>query len=398
MARLQFPDGFLWGAATAAHQVEGNQSNDWTDWERSGKINDGSVSGMAADHWNRYEADLDCARELGHTAHRFSVEWSRIEPQYGSWNADAIRHYQDVVHALKRRGIEPVVTLWHFTNPQWFVAKGGWESKDAPCQFARFAEEVVRALPEVKQWMTLNEPNVYALLSYLVGYWPPEVKQWRRALRVYRMMAEAHRQAYDAIKRIRPDASVGFANNVVDYVPARSHNVLDRFMRSFVDRWYNHWFVRQTVSHLDFIGINHYFRQAVRVKSLREPIATEPRGEPLTDYGWGVCPEAMYHVLIAQARYRKPLLITENGCADATDRLRKRFIADELQEVHRAIGDGADVRGYLHWSLMDNFEWREGFSKRFGLVAVDFKTQQRTVRESARWFATVCRNNGFDTD
>ncbi|MFH0828994.1 MAG: glycoside hydrolase family 1 protein [Candidatus Kerfeldbacteria bacterium] len=393
---LKFPDGFFWGAATSSHQVEGGQSNDWSEWEKLGKVSGGERSGRACDHWNRYTEDFDSAKELGHNAHRLSIEWSRVEPMPGEWNDAALAHYRNVVRALKERSIEPFVTLWHFTNPRWFMKLGGWESPQAPELFTRYAQRVVRALPDVKFWMTLNEPNVYALLSYLVGYWPPEVKQWRRALRVYRTMAEAHRLAYTAIKRANPKSSVGIANSAIDYVPARPSSVLDRWMVRFCDRWYNRWFIERTLNELDFIGVNHYFRQGIRVQSLKHPVVTEPRGEPLTDYGWGICPEAMYKVLTSLGRYRMPLYITENGLADAHDQWRREFIMNELKELYRAISCGVDVRGYFYWSFLDNFEWREGFTKRFGLVEVDFQTQQRTIRPSARWFALVCRSNILD--
>ncbi len=397
MPVLRFPDGFFWGAATSSHQVEGGQHNDWSEWEKTGKVNDGTRSGRAADHWNRYAEDFDIVTTLGHNAHRFSIEWSRIEPQPGQWDEKVLQHYREVVAALRSRSIEPFVTLWHFTNPLWFSAAGGWESAEAPQRFAQYVEKVVRAMPNVKFWMTLNEPNVYALLSYLIGYWPPEVKQWRRAFRVYKVLAEAHRLAFAAIKRANPKASVGVANSVIDYVPARPSSMLDRWMARFCDRWYNRWFIDRTLDTLDFIGVNHYVRQGIRVRSLKQPIITEPRGEQLTDYGWGICAEAMSNIVRSMWRYRKPLYITENGLADARDQWRREFISNELVELHTAISEGVDVRGYLHWSLLDNYEWREGFAMRFGLVAVDFKTQERTVRESAKWFSTVCKNNRLDT-
>jgi beta-glucosidase len=397
MPVLKFPDGFFWGTADSAHQVEGGQHNDWSEWERLGKINDGTVSGNAVERWSRYEADFDIAKSLHQNAHRFSIEWSRIEPEEGTWDESAIRHYQAVVAALRARGIEPFVTLWHYTNPLWFSAAGGWESAHAPRLFARYAERIVRALPDVKFWMTLNEPNVFAYFSYLIGYWPPEVAQLRRALRVHGNLAKAHRAAYAVIKKADPSMHVGFANSVVDYVPLRHSAWFDRMAAGWCDWFGNRWFVERVRKELDYIGVNHYFREAVRFGSLKKPIISEPSGAPKTDYGWGICPEAMGSALRSMWRYRKPLYITENGLADAKDQWRGQFIKNVLIEVHRAISEGVDVRGYLHWSLLDILEWREGFSKRFGLVAVDFETQKRTVRESAQWFSDVCKNNRLET-
>lgn len=394
-ATWRFPAGWLWGATTSAHQVEGGQDNDWTTWEALGKVKDGSVSGAACDHWNRYREDFDLAQQLHHTAHRFSIEWSRVEPRAGEWDESALQHYGEVVQALRQRGIEPFVTLWHFTNPRWFAARGGWEDSAAPPAFARYVARVVAALPNVRFWITVNEPNVYALLGYLTGEWPPEVKNWRRALTVLNRLAAAHVVAVRAIKTARPDAQVGSAPNLVDYQPERPRHALDRLSTWLSDRWYNQRWLQLTASSSDFIGVNHYLRQRIRFRNLHRPIAVAPQGQPQTDFGWEICPEAIYHVLRVAARYRKPMYVTENGLADAQDRWRQQFISDYLQQVHRAIGEGIDVRGYLHWSLLDNFEWREGYTKRFGLVAVDFSTQRRTVRPSARWFAEVCANNAL---
>ncbi|MBI4426263.1 MAG: glycoside hydrolase family 1 protein [Candidatus Kerfeldbacteria bacterium] len=392
---LRFPEGFLWGAATSAHQVEGDQDNDWTAWEKLGRIKDGSVSGAACEHWTRYQADFDLAKELHHTAHRFSVEWSRIEPREGEWNEAALAHYRDVVRALRQRQIEPFVTLWHFTNPRWLAERGGWEHPDTPRLFARYVGRVVEALPDVRFWITVNEPNVYALLSYFVGEWPPEVRSWRRALNVLHRLAAAHAQAWRAIKAAQPDAQVGSALNLVDYRSERPHNVLDRVSTLISDRIYNHRWLRMTASYEDFIGVNHYLQQRIRFGSVRRPIIAAPQEQPLTDFGWKMNPPSMYRVLRLAGSYGKSLYVTENGLADAHDRWRQRFIRDYLGYVHRALQDGVDIRGYFHWSLLDNFEWREGFSKRFGLVAVDFTTQRRSIRPSARWFAEVCRKNAL---
>ncbi len=393
---LTFPDGFLWGAATSSHQVEGGQTNDWSEWEKKGQVNDGSVSGAASGHYGRFEEDFDLARALGHTAHRFSIEWSRIEPAEGSWNEHEIEHYRAVVRALKERGMEPYVTLWHFTNPLWFSGSGGWERQDAPDLFARYAARMVAALPEVTHWITINEANVYALLAYLIGYWPPEVANPRRAYRVFQRLVDAHGSAYRAMKRANPDLDVGSAHSMIAFDPAHAGRVLDRWATRTANAWYNDRWLRLTADASDFFGINHYTRQDVTFRSPRQPVHAEFTGEPKSDYGWQLYPEGMYRVLAHASRYRRPIVITENGIADARDRLRERYIREYLAQVHRAIGDGADVRGYFHWSLLDNFEWREGFSKRFGLVAVDTKTLTRTVRPSARYYAGICSSNTLE--
>lgn len=395
MNALEFPRGFRWGAATSSHQVEGGQDNDWTAWERRGKIRDGSVSGRACDHWNRYEEDFDIARELGHNAHRLSLEWSRIEPRQGEWNEAALQHYRSVVRAVRQRGMEPFVTLWHFTNPRWFADRGGWEAGEAPALFSRYAAKAAEALPQVKFWLTVNEPNVYAVLGYIAGEWLPEVKNFVRAFRVHKQLIKGHQRAYLAMKQVRRDLEVGFAQNLVFFEPTRSSSRLDRWSTRQADRWYNRRFIALTRRHCDYLGVNHYLHQYIRFRSVRDPIGYEPQGQPQSDGGWQIYPQAMYQVLKIARDYGKPIYITENGVADAQDRWRKHFIRDYLMQVHRAMSEGADVRGYFHWSLLDNFEWREGFTQRFGLAEVDFQTQARKIRPSAHWFAEVCKRNAL---
>ena len=396
MSVLKFPDGFLWGAATSSHQVEGGQDNDWSEWEKKGKIADGTVSGRAGDHWNRYKADFDIAKSLGHTAHRLSIEWSRIEPHQGTWDETAIAHYRDVINALRERGMEPFVTLWHFTSPRWFMERGGWEAHDAPELFARYAAKIAEALFGVTYWMTLNEANVYTLFGYVTGEWPPEVRNPWRAYRVFRNLAHGHNAAARAMRAIRPDLKIGSAHNVVPHQPVRPERSLDRWSSRTADQWYNRKWLDWTAKECDFFGINTYFRLFMRFASPWQPFAPAPMPKPHSDFGWEMYPHELFLALRLAGTYGKPLYVTENGVADAQDRWREEFIKGSLKELHSAISSGVDVRGYLHWSLLDNFEWREGFSKRFGLVAVDYTTMERTVRESARRFATVCKKNQLE--
>lgn len=392
---LRFPEHFLWGAATSSHQVEGNQDNDWSEWEKLGRVARGEQSGIACDHWNRFEHDFDLARTLGHNAHRFSIEWSRIEPRQGMWNEHAIDHYRTVVKAIKDRGMEPYVTLWHFTHPRWFAHAGGWLNPKAPQLFSRYVAQVARAFSDVRFWVTINEPNVYALLSYGIGYWPPQHKHALSAYRVAKHLAAGHRRAYEVIKTMHPSAQVGSAPNLVFYEPSNHASSTNRLVSRLVGTWYNHRWLDWTHMSSDFIGVNHYIHQRVRFGSVLHPVVIEPQGEPQTDTGWQIFPQAIYEVLRIAARYQKPLHITENGIADAHDTRRQEFIHNYLVNVHRAISEGIDVRAYFYWSLLDNFEWKEGFSKRFGLIEVDFATQRRTVRPSARWYAEVCRSNAL---
>ncbi|MBI4092649.1 MAG: family 1 glycosylhydrolase [Candidatus Kerfeldbacteria bacterium] len=392
---LRFPDGFLWGAATSAHQVEGGQDNDWTEWEKLGRVKNGERSGAACDHWHRYISDFELAKSLGHTSHRFSLEWSRIEPLPGQWNEPALEHYREVVRAIRAKGIEPFVTLWHFTNPRWFAERGGWAANDAYQLFSKYVATAIQALPEVKFWLTVNEPNVYALLSYGLGYWPPEAKSWVRARRALTNLIRAHHSAAETVRRLAPGAMVGFAQNLVDFEPRHSGILLDRWATRVSDYQFNRRWLERTAASVDFIGVNHYHHQRIRFGGLRQLIVNEPQGQPQTDSGWQIFPESMYRVLKIAAEYGKPIYITENGLADASDKLRISFIRDYLVQVHRALAEGIEIRGYFYWSLLDNFEWREGRSQKFGLVEVDFTTQRRRLRPSAKWFTDLCRKNSL---
>ena len=396
-----FPSDFLWGAATAAHQVEGgNRLNDWWPLEQRGALP--FRSGDACDHYRRFAADFDLASGLGHTAHRFSIEWSRIQPAPGEWDAAAIAHYRDVVSALRARGLEPLVSLHHFTNPAWFAERGGWLRADAPALFTRYAERMATELPEVTWWLTINEPTVYAKNGFVAGEWPPKVRgSWRRAARVLRTMARAHRTAYRAIHRVRPAARVGFAHSLPWIEPCDPDRALDRFAAWGRDLLLNRGFLFRIGGsrHLDFLGINYYTRTVVRwapgglgLVAGRECLDPHhPRG-PVSDIGWEVYPHGLGRVLDRCARLGVPLLVTENGVATTDESLRSRFLRDHLAEVRDALRRGVPVVGYLHWTLMDNFEWSLGTRPRFGLLANDYETQTRTPRPAALELAQVCRS------
>lgn len=406
-----FPDGFLWGAGTSAHQVEGGLENDWTRWERANaerlaaeapaRYGDSPVwrdvrdaattpanyrSGRGVEHYDRYGADVDLAADLGHTAHRFSVPWSRVEPEPGTYDEDALAHYRRVCDTLRDRGLAPVVTLWHFTNPTWFADAGGWTNPDLD-RWRAYVDRVVDALGDrVAYWVTVNEPEVYAAMGYLAGEWPPDRRNPLAYFRVRRNLVRAHRRAYDAIHRQLPDADVGIATNVTHYDPAGG--LPNRLAARLARRVLTHYELDRIGGKQDFVGLNHYFHRQVRY-GLHS--GTDVR----SDLGWGVNPESIYHVLRTVGAYNLPVLVTENGIADRKDRLRPWFIRRSLHHVGRAMDDGVDVAGYLHWSLLDNFEWAEGYWPRFGLVAVDRDTMEREPRESARAYARMIDRGGL---
>ena len=382
---------FVWGAATSAHQVEGdNIHNDWWAWEARGKVVD--RSGQACDHYHRFADDFALAAALGHTAHRLSLEWSRIELAPGQYQAAALDHYREVLQDLKSRNMQTFVTLHHFTNPLWFARQGGWEHPRAAPQFTQYVQAVVAALGDlVDVWVTINEPNVYTLKGYWEGVWPPGKRHdWRAVEQVTHHLAAAHQMAYRIIHRTYPHAPVGIAHSVAAFLPARADSRLDQAVVRLHDWYYNHRFFRLTRGHHDFIGLNYYFA-AGRKFSWRWPFFTQtalpyPHTEPLH---WSLYPPGLTQLLLEFKQYRLPIYITENGLPDAIDALRPEFIRAHVRAIEVAQRQGVDVRGYFHWSLLDNFEWAEGFSPRFGLIAVDFATQARTIRPSARVYQAI---------
>jgi len=392
--RVSFPDGFLWGAATSAHQVEGgNTGNDWWRFEQQGRVPD--KSGIACDHYHRYEDDFDLAVKLGHKAHRLSLEWSRIEPSPGRFDRDAIDHYRRVLTALRVRGLTSFVTLHHFTNPLWFADQGGWTSAGAAVHFERYVRSIVEQLaPYVDFWMTINEPTSTSFNAYLFGGWPPARRaDLRGAYRQLDTMAEAHRLAAAVIRAHDPGAQVGFADMLMDLRVDNPRSWWQRRVREWMDEFANHRFCDSVRDSLDFIGVQYYNTLRVGWRPYR-PGGLPDR--PLTDVGWNIVPGGLGAVTQAcWERHHLPIYITENGIADASDTLRGPFIVEHLRSLAEAIERGADVRGYLHWSLLDNFEWAYGYGPRFGLVAVDYETQERTPRPSAYLYRQIIADNGF---
>ncbi len=421
---LKFPDGFLWGAATSAHQIEGNNRNDWSEWEKKNAerlareaktkyakwqqeefpemFNSANyISAQAADHYNRYEEDFDIAKSLGHNSHRFSMEWSRIEPEEGKFDEKEIEHYRQVVNALRIRGMEPFVTLWHWPLPLWLSKQGGWESKSIINYFERYAKKIAEEIPEVKFWITLNEPEVYASHSYLKGNWTPQKRNYFAYRRVIRNLVKAHKKAYSAIKLIRPDSKIGIAKHNL-YFEAYKNRFINKFLKRIADMWWNEWFLKKISGYQDVIGVNNYHHNRINYEFYKNenPKAEQARygaGKKMSDMAWELYPESLAFVVRELAKYKLPIYVAEHGLADALDSRREWFLTESLKHLHQAIKEGAPVRGYTHWSLLDNFEWDKGFWPRFGLIEVDYKTMERRVRPSARTYAKICRSNQLES-
>ncbi len=367
------------------------------------------TSGDACRHYELYSKDFDLARALHHNAHRLSIEWGRIEPKEGKFSQKELKHYVDVILALRRRHIEPVVTLHHFTNPAWLAKAGGWENWRAVELFLRYCDLVARSLAKhVHYWVTINEPTIYISHAYIFGVWPPQEKSYLKATAVTENLVSAHIKAYNLVhgiyKQLNLNApSVGIAQNVMAFVPYKGV-LKNRFTAYLRDRVYNLGFIDRIMWHdiirrknMDFIGVNYYSRQLVELKkfgigNLAMDTANDTRHPcEKNSLGWDIYPKGLYEVLLELKRYDLPVMITENGICTLDDGLRWPYIRAHLKNIHRAMKKGVRVVGYLYWSLMDNFEWDKGFVPRFGLIDIDYKTFKRTVRLSARLFARVCK-------
>lgn len=409
-----FPKNFYWGASTSAHQVEGGLTNDWSEWEkgiadklasqpevwqRSGwrveqfpemKNPANYISGKACDHYNKYREDFKLAKELGHNATRFSVDWSRIEPEEGKFDEKELEHYLEEVKYLRSLGIESFVTLWHWPLPLWLRDKGGWENKETIKYFEKFSEKVVTKLKgEVKYWITLNEPEVYMGQSYFLGDWPPQKKSVISAWVVIHNLIEAHRKVYGVIKKIDSKLQVGIAKNNI-YHEAYQGKWWNKVLKTVYD-WRDNKYILDKISDCqDFIGLNHYLHDRI------DGWTGKNEDKCVSDFGWEIYPESIYHALIELKKYNKPVFITEHGCADAKDEYRPWFLVESLKSLNRAIEDGVDVRGYLYWSLMDNFEWDKGFWLRFGLIEINYENLERKPRKSAYLYQKIIEKNGID--
>ena len=417
-ATRHFPEDFRWGVATAAHQVEGdNTNNDWWRWEQE-HMTHGNRSGLACNWWENAEADFDRAAALGTNALRLSVEWSRVEPQPGSFDQRALARYREMLEGLQGRGIEPMVTLHHFTNPLWLATEGGWEEAETVDRFARFAEQVVQTLsPACDLWCTINEPNVYAYQGYLASVWPPGDSDFGKAMRVMRNLLKAHAAAYSMIHELQPEARVGFAHNMMIFDPANPRSLPDRILTAVTDRTYNQTMLRalrrgiwpvplgfglalKLRGTLDWIGLNYYTRELVAFDRTQSGAMFSRRlhadDAEMLDGGYGeFYAEGILRCLERLARLDLPIYITENGIPDDDDDQRPRHLLAHLHQVWHAIQRCYPVMGYYHWTLVDNFEWAEGWNLRFGLIDLNPRTQRRTPRTSAELYANLIRANAI---
>lgn len=421
---LVFPPGFLWGAATSAYQVEGGlTNNNWAVWERTRgpdgqpRISGGQRCGDAVGHWRRFGEDLKLMRELGLTAYRFSVEWSRVEPLPGYVDEAALLRYRRWCEQLRAAGITPLVSLHHFTEPLWVSEQGGFGNPATIPAFVRFAERVAAALGDVVEfWTTVNEPVGYAVQGWWRGEWPPGRTDPAETARVVRHLLLAHAGAYRALHRLAGDrpCRVGLAHNLVVFRAWRRRHPADRLAARLLDAAYNRAvlealetgelrlrlpglrytaFVPGVAGTQDYLGLTHYYPMDVRFRPSRpERIdAGFAPGSPKNDLGWSLEPSSIVGVVDLLAGYGRPIVVLEHGTCDAEnpDLRRRRLLGHTLAALRDAVDGGADDRGYVRWSLLDNFEWSYGFSARFGLFRVDHRTGARSATTSADYYRRI---------
>jgi beta-glucosidase len=389
---ITFPDGFVWGTSTAAHQTEGgNWNNDWWAWEHAEGTACAEPSGDAVDHYWRYPDDIRLLRELGFGAYRFSVEWSRIEPEDGEFSRAALEHYRRMLATCHEHDVVPVVTFHHFTTPRWVAARGGWEEPSTAERFGRFCERTTAALGDlVGMGCTINEPNVVTLMGYLVGVFPPGRRGDLGAMgRANDVMLDAHRRSYDALKSGPGDFPVGLTVSMSDWsIDDGADDVLDRVRHSFEGMWL------EAARGDDYVGVQAYSRTRLTAEGM--PTGPEP-GVDTLQMGYEYWPQAVeVATRHAAAVAQVPLVITESGIGTLDDEQRIRYTREVLHGVRRCLDDGLDVRGYFYWSLRDNFEWALGYMPHFGLIAVDRATQERTVKPSGHWLGGIARANRMD--
>ena len=448
---LAFPNGFKWGAATASYQIEGAWQADGKGesiWDRfshtPGKVKNGDTGDVACDSYHRYPEDIAMLKEMGLGSYRFSLSWPRIQATgRGAANRAGLDYYARLIDALLEAGIRPFPTLYHWDLPQALEDEGGWPNRDLAGRFAEYAEIVVRALGDrCKSWMIFNEPNIFTTMGYLIGIHAPGRREPENFLRATHTVNLAHGDAFRAMRAAQRDLVIGTAFNMTACEP-RTDSEEDIAATERWHRFMNEWFLKPSLhgvypeahpnglpldamgvkdgdfermkAPLDFVGINLYTRTIVAAAPADGgplSLGALPVGGlggdagPKTDFGWEVWPNALHDILVRITRdYDRPIIeITENGCSYADgpgadgkvrDTRRTAFYEGYLEGVHRAIQEGADVRGYHAWSLLDNFEWGEGYEQRFGIVWVDFATGQRILKESGRWYGNVARANAL---
>ena len=393
-----FPPDFYWGASTSAYQIEGSiEDNNWGNWVEENSVKasekykkdrpeymsnenyedacnpENYITGDACSSYNQYKEDIKLLRELGLNSYRFSIEWSRIEPEKGKFSEEGIQYYKNLVKELRENDIEPFVTCFHWTIPIWLEEEGGLVSKNMPEYFGRYVEYLVDNLgDDVKYWTTINEPVVVSFASYMLGDWPPQKRNPILFYKAINNLVEMHQEGYSAIKEFNSELQVSIAKQNA-YVESYNENPINKLIAN-VGRYF--WFLDRVKDNLDYIGLNYYFHRKVGIFGIKDP------EELLSDMGWWMDPDSIYYpIKELWERYRLPIYITENGLADREDKDREWWLDETVEALKRSLDEGVDLRGYMHWSLLDNFEWAEGYWPRFGLA-----TRDRKIKDSGYYY------------
>lgn len=411
---LRFPENFLWGSAISAYQVEGNnKNNDWWDFEQiPGNIKNNEKSGEACNHYNLYDSDYELLSNLGQNAHRTGIEWSRIFPTENEIDDEEIEHYHRVFSSQKKYNLTSFITIHHFTVPKWFRDKGGFLKTKNLKFFNHYCETLAKNFPEVEFWNTINEPNVYSSMAYLSRLYPPGKRSLFKFFKVTKNILFAHAIAYRELKKHNPNSQVGIVANVPYFRDKYYKNLWKKLLGTYIDKAFNQtkfdvisqgkvpfipflkkrWLKDST----DFIGFNFYNAVSLRYKfGIPVDLDEALPNERTTQMGWGIHPEEFYsQIQRVHTEFKdKPIYITENGIATLDDDFRKEFIIKHLKQVHKAIKEGIDIRGFFYWSSIDNWEWMDGFEPRFGLIGINYATQERIVRDSAKMYGEIAKRN-----
>ena len=421
---INFPRSFMWGTATAAHQVEGNCHNNWSEFEKGLKkdktpnIKNGQISGNACEHWNRYKEDIKLIKNIGVSHYRFSIEWSKIEPESGKFDQDSIDHYSDVIDCLIENNITPVITLHHFSHPIWFEKMGGFLNIKNIAHFLSFSKKVFALYSDrVKDWCTINEPGVFAVQGYFTGMFPPGIKNTQMTGEVLKNLLEAHVQVYHVLKNKKngKESRIGLVKNINQFEPWRRSSTRDWLFSLSLNHVFN-WsalkFLKtgkfkirlpglmwkthcneKAKSSFDFFGLNYYSHNHLKFNLFKKDFSELKyhQKDIMTDMPYAIYAEGIYRAIKLVSCLNTPIIITENGVADANDIFRETYIKRYIYAVNKAISEGSNVIGFYYWSLMDNFEWAFGYDMKFGLYKVDFRNQERKLREGSKAFIDIVK-------
>ncbi len=402
---------FLWGVSTSAFQLEGSPYADWSSWDPILQ-----AKPQVTHHYRLCRQDLQLLKTLGVNAYRFSLEWSRIEPEEGDWNGDVVDHYQRIIDFLHDHSIEPMVTLHHFTHPRWYLEKYPWHQEKSVGKFMAFVERIASTLKDVRYWITFNEPYVLLLGGYLQGCMPPGLQDLSCAIAALKNIFTCHGKTYEQLHAINPGTRVGLAHNMTALAPYSVWNPFDRILTKIATKFYNHSLIEAFLTgrlilvlpfkrpitfevpvkgKIDFLGVNYYTRIHLRfnpfMKMGVELKHQDTDGNGLTDLGWEIHPNGLTKILRYASRLGVPLIITENGIATGDDTKKTQFIEKHVDILEKCREESLDIRGYFYWSLMDNYEWLQGFNARFGLYEVDFDTLERKPTETAAYYGSLIR-------